>query len=173
MRFSIAVPLAALAVASSATAAAAAPCQEPELESVASDDPECHFYKGTRHFREKDYQAALQEWLAVMEAKELPKELEYLRLNAQNNLGYLYYMGLGVRKNTELAIQQYWLPAEKAGHEEAAYHLCHAYAEENRNVALGYCREALRRYGRLGETDEGDAAVVAQLRRYISHLEGR
>lgn len=49
----------------------------------------------------------------------------------------------------------------------------HAYNEENRNVALGCCREALRRYGRLGETGEGDVEVVAQLRRYISNLEGR
>ncbi|WP_157604157.1 hypothetical protein [Rhizobacter sp. Root1221] len=115
----------------------------------------------------------MQEWLAVVGTKDLPKELEYLRLSAQNNVGYLYYMGLGVQKNSELAIQQYWLPAEEAGHEEAAYHLCHAYADANPKLALGYCREALRRYRKLSEADENGGEVVAQLRRYISRLEAR
>ena len=168
MRFVVAIALIALAVASSANAA---PCQEPKLEAVFSDHPECRFYKGTRHFREKEYSSALQEWLAVVDAKDMPKEFEYLQLSAQNNLGYLHYMGLGVKQNSELAIQQYWLPAEKAGHEEAAYHLCHAYADENRKLALGYCREALRRYGKLSEADEDNSEVVAQIRRYISRLE--
>lgn len=168
MRFVVAIALIALAVASSANAA---PCREPKLEAVSSDHPECRFYKGTRHFREKEYSSALQEWLAVVDTKDMPKEFEYLRLSAQNNLGYLHYMGLGVKQNSELAIQQYWLPAEKAGHEEAAYHLCHAYADENRKLALGYCREALRRYGKLSEADEDNSEVVAQIRRYISRLE--
>lgn len=68
-------------------------------------------------------------------------------------------------------MQQYWLPAEKAGHEEAAYHLCHAYEEENPKLALGYCREALRRYGKVEGTENGE--VVAQLRLYINRLEAR
>jgi TPR repeat protein len=168
MRLTPLISFIALVVASSANAA---PCQEPKLEAVSSDHPECRFYKGTRHFREKEYSVALKEWLAVVDTEDMPKELEYLRLNAQNNLGYLYYMGLGVQQNSAFAIQKYWLPAEKAGHEEAAYHLCHAYADENRKLALGYCREALRRYNKLGEADEDNGEVVAQLRLYIARLE--
>lgn len=170
MRLANFIFLVALAVASSANAT---PCQEPKLESVASDHPECRFYKGTRYFREKNYSVAMQEWLAVVDTKDMPKELEHLRLSAQNNLGYLHYVGLGIQKNSEVAIQKYWLPAEKAGHEEAAYHLCHAYADENRKAALGYCREALRRYRKLSDDDEENSEVISQLRRYISSLEAR
>jgi TPR repeat protein len=153
------------------TTASAAPCQEPKLESLSGSHPECHLFKGTRHFRAKEYSAASHEWLAVVDAKDMPKEFEHLRVDAQNNLGYLFYMGWGVKQDRERAMQQYWLPADKAGHEEAAYHLCHAYAEDNSRLALGYCREALRRYGKIESAESGE--VVAQLRRYISRLEGR
>lgn len=151
----------------------AAPCTEPKLEQVASTHPECRFYKGTRHFRAREYEAASQEWLALVNAQDVPKEFEHLRVSAQNNLGYLHYMGWGVKQDRALAIQQYWLPAEKAGHEEAAYHLCHAYAEDNPKLALGYCREALRRYAKLGNTDGDNSEVVAQIRRHIARLEAR
>lgn len=171
MRFFIAIAFVPLVFITSI--ADAAPCQEPKLETVASDHPECRFYRGTRHFREKEYSAALQEWLAVVDTKDIPKEFEHLRLSAQNNLGYLYYMGWGVKRSSETAIQRYWLPAEKAGHEEAAYHLCHAYADDSRKLALGYCREALRRYNKLSDTGEDNSAVVSQIRRYISRLESK
>jgi hypothetical protein len=151
----------------------AAPCTEPKLERVSNIHPECHFYKGTRHFRAKEYQAASQEWLAVVNAADTPKEFEHLRVDAQNNLGCLYYMGWGVERNPTLAIQRYWLPAEKAGHEEAAYHLCHAYAAEAPKTALGYCREALRRYGKVGDKEGDNSVVVEQILKHIARLEAR
>jgi TPR repeat protein len=171
MRFVLTIGVSLIALAIAASANAAAPCQEPKLEAVASDHPECQFFKGTRHFREKEYSAALQEWMTVIDTKEIPKEFEYLLLDAQNNVGFLYYMGMGTQKNPDLAIQQYWLPAERAGHEEATYHLCHAYADEKPKLALGYCREAIRRYEKLGGADEGNREVIGQLRRYILRLE--
>lgn len=169
-KFAIAALVTLAGIASSATAA---PCQEPKLESVPSTHTECYFYKGTRHFRAKEYSAALKEWLAIVEKTDIPKELEHLRVSAQHNIGFLYYMGWGVKQNSELAIERYWLPAEKAGHDEAAYHLCHAYADSGNKLALGYCREALRRYSNGGQTDGEDGVVVAQVRKYIARLEAR
>ena len=165
-------PACLLALALTVPTVNAAACREPKLESRSSEHPECLFYEGTRHFRLKEYPAALRAWQAIADMKNIPKEFEYLRVDAQNNLGYLYYMGWGVERDPERAIQQFWLPAERAGHEEAAYHLCHAYAEAEPLLALGYCREALRRYGKAG-TAEDNATVIAQLRRYIARLEGR
>jgi TPR repeat protein len=166
----IAALISIVGIASNATAAA---CQEPQLESVSSTDTECYFYKGTKHFRAKEYSAALNEWLAIVDKTDIPVEFEHFRASAQNNIGFLYYMGWGVKQNSEIAIERYWLPAEKAGHEEAAYHLCHAYADEGNELALGHCREALRRYNKGGSADSEDSEVVAQLREYIAHLEAR
>lgn len=168
--FAVATLIALGGISSIASAAA---CEEPKLESVPSTHPECYFYKGTRHFRAKEYSAALEAWLAVVNQKNLPKELEYLRVDAQNNLGFLYYMGWGVKQNSALAIERFWQPAEKAGHDEAAYHLCHSYVDEGSKLALGYCREALRRYTKGGRTDSDDSEVVAQIRKYLSRLEAR
>ncbi len=159
-----------VALAAIASTASAAPCQEPKLESVPSTDAECYFYKGTRHFRAQEYSAALKEWLALVDKTDIPVESEHFRANAQNNIGFLYYMGWGVKQSPEIAIERYWLPAAKAGHAEAAYHLCHAYADEGNQIALGYCREALRRYEKSERTD---SEAVAQIREYISHLEAR
>ncbi|MYN39101.1 hypothetical protein GTP55_06925 [Duganella sp. FT109W] len=161
-----------IAIVVSASAATAAPCQEPKLESVPSTHTECYFYKGTRHFRAEEYSAALKEWLIIVDKTEVPLELEHFRASAQNNIGFLYYMGWGVGQSSKTAIE-YWLPAAKAGHDEAAYHLCHAYADEGNQLALGYCREALRRYNKAGSTDSEDSEVVAQIREYISRLEAQ
>lgn len=151
--------------------ASAAPCKEPMLEKFPSTDAKCRFYKGTRHFRSEDYAAAAREWQALIDASDMPKEHEYLRVDAQNNLGYLYHMGWGVKQDRERAITLYWLPAGKFGHREAGYHLCHAYAESKPKVALGYCREALRRYNKAGTADGDDRTIVNQLRDYIKRIE--
>lgn len=91
--------LSLLVFASFAATVSAAPCKEPKLESMSSSHPECLFFKGTRHFRAKEYLAASQEWLALVHATDIPKEFEHLRVDAQNNLGYLFYMGWGVKQN--------------------------------------------------------------------------
>lgn len=147
----------------------AAPCQEPKLGEVSDVDPECFFYKGTRLFRSKDYAAASVQWQALVDLKDIPKEAAGIQIRANNNLGFLYYMGWGVGKDRLRAIQ-YWIPAEKLGHMEAGYHLCHAYAETNPPLALAYCRKALRRYGKLDMTDDETAKIVSQLKTHIAAL---
>jgi hypothetical protein len=64
----------------------------------------------------------------------------------------------------------------RSGNEESAYHLCHAFAEKkeptyNPRVALGYCREGLRRYGLLKERDDQPDEIVHQLQAYVRALE--
>ncbi|GHD81695.1 hypothetical protein GCM10011419_28100 [Vogesella fluminis] len=56
---------------------------------------------------------------------------------------------------------------------KASYHLCHAYAKESPELALGYCREALRRYDKIGRTDGDTNEIIAQIRQLISWLEER
>ena len=155
-----------------ASAACAVPCREPQLESVSSTDTLCRFYKGTRHYRGKDYAAAGREWQAIVDTQASLKDHPELRASAQSNLGYLYFMGLGVKKDRERAIHAYWLPAYKAGHDEG-YHLCHAYADDRPKWALGYCREALRRYAEAGAEVSGDKVIIDQLKNFIRQLESR
>lgn len=151
----------------------AASCKEPKLEKYADTHPECQFYQGTRHFRAKEYSAALHQWQAIVDMQGIPREFEYLRVDAQNNLGFLYFMGLGVEQNKEKAIRQYWLPAENVGHEEATYHLCHAYSQEFPKLALTYCRAALHRYSKIGQPDRDVGEVIAQIQTQISRLEAK
>lgn len=162
-----------IAMMGAASSATAAPCQAPDLESLPSTHVKCYYYTGTKHFRAKEYAAALEQWQAVVDQSDIPVEFEYLRANAQSNIGFLYYMGWGVEPNLDIAIERYWLPAEKAGHDEAAYHLCHAYADDGNQLALGYCREALRRYNTSTGTDHQESEIIAQLRKYIARLESR
>lgn len=130
----------------------------------------CRFYTGTRFYREKRYSAAFSQWQAILNDRHISKEFDYLRLDALNNVGFLYYQGWGVVRHQNLAINAYWRPAEQAGHDEAAYHLCHAYADGKSPLALGYCREALRRYQYNRSEDN---QIIGILRDYISRLEQR
>ena len=148
----------------------AAPCREAKLEKVSDVDPECLYYKGTRLFRSKDYAGASVQWQALVDLKDISKKSAHLQDDANNNLGYLYYMGWGVEKDRMRAIQQYWIPAEQRGHDEAGYHLCHAYATSNPKLALGYCSEALRRYERQKALDVDESEVVSQLKKHITTL---
>ena len=149
-------------------------CQLKELESVSASHPECLFYSGTAAFREENYSEAAHFWKTLISTQSIPIEYEHLKISAYNNLGYLYFFGHGVTPNKKAAIE-YWMHATKAGNEEAPYHLCHAYAEEkepsyNPGRALGFCKEALRRYELLEEHSEGTEEIVRQLKRYIRKL---
>lgn len=132
---------------------------------------------GTKNYREKNYAAASGSWERLRTLKDVPPKFQELQTSANNNLGYLFYMGLGVDTNTKLALQ-YWKVAYDAGHDESGYHLCHAYGDADRaeyspRLALGYCKEALRRYQRAADPEEVDAEVVKQIRKYVSRLEMR
>ncbi|WP_374334821.1 hypothetical protein [Leeia sp.] len=124
----------------------AAWCKEPALGYYRFDNPMCRFFRGTRLYREQRFSEASIQWQAILKDRHFPVEFEPLRYDAMNNVGYLYYMGLGVKADRNRAVDEFWRPAHKAGHEEATFHLCHVYADEQSPLALGYCREALRRY---------------------------
>lgn len=167
--------LALMIFAFNSVARASEMCEEKDLESVLAKSVECYFYSGTANFRVKNYQAAAVNWTALINLKSVPVELEYLRLDAYNNLGFLYFMGDGVKQNQKLALK-YWNNATKAGHEESAYHLCHAYGESktatyNPKLALGVCKEALRRYNQRIQNEEDSAEIIRQINVYISELE--
>ena len=161
----------------SAASHAAEMCKEPKLQSLPANHPECLFYAGTARYRAKDYATAAQRWQALIGLKSVAIEDEHLRVDAYNNLGFLYYTGRGVQPDRGRAIG-YWRLAMDKGNEEAVYHLCHAYddkagPEYNPKLALGYCKEALRRYGQLKDQDDGSMEIVRQIRKSISTLEGR
>jgi TPR repeat protein len=148
-----------------------------DLQALPRNHPKCLFYSGTESFRARSYASASASWQALVRLEEVPVDLEHYRTDAYNNLGYLYFMGWGVRKNRDRAID-YWKYATKLGHEESAYHLCHVYGESeeptyNPSVALGYCRESLRQYMQsVGKRKEAEE-VIAQLNRYIAGLEAK
>jgi TPR repeat protein len=150
-------------------------CQLEELKGTPANDPECYFYNGTAAFRAEDYKRAALFWKSLIGLESVPVEAEHLKVSAYNNLGFLYFYGHGVETNKKAAIE-YWSHAMRSGNEESAYHLCHAFAEKkeptyNPKVALGYCREGLRRYGLLKERDGQLDEIVRQLLAYVRTLE--
>ena len=91
-----------------------------------------------------------------------------------NNLGYLHYLGLGTTKNVPQAVEL-WRAAFERGHEEAAYHLCHTYAEPKQveyssDLGFSYCTEALRRYRMLRDSDRENAKVIEYIQTYLRAL---
>ena len=153
------------------SAEAAKNCSLPDLKTLTADSPECLFYEGTRAYREKKYNWAIDYWRRLMAMKNLPVDSEHLKTSAINNLGYLSFYGLGTKADKKMAVDL-WQYAFRAGEEESAYHLCHIYADakeqtHNADLAGGYCREALRRYARL----RGDAETEKQFARIKAHLQ--
>jgi TPR repeat protein len=145
-------------------AGAASLCAEPKLTELAAEDARCYFYAGTAAYRAKDYKTAVVKWKALAALPEVPLELEYLRLSAYNNLGFVYFYGLAGDMDKQAALL-YWKDAFKAGHDEAAYHLCHAYAVAKEptyapKLARGMCKEALRRFTPREEGDSVDETIA-------------
>jgi TPR repeat protein len=148
-------------------------CAHPKLTEVAADDARCYFYSGTAAYHIKNYQTAAKEWRALIALKEIPIELEYLRTDGYNNLGFLYFVGWGGKTDKQTALA-FWNYAFKAGHDEAAYHLCHAYADPKEpsyapGLARGMCAEALRRYGPREGASES-AEIVGYVQKYLDRL---
>jgi TPR repeat protein len=153
------------------SASAAGNCKLDDLTDKAADHPLCLFYTGTAAYRAGDFAQAATSWKALIALKSVPVELEHLQLSVYNNLGFLYFFGKGVKTNKVAAID-YWKYATKSGHEEAAYHLCHAYADREQATfspkeARGYCKEALRRYGLLKDRGDGYDTIVSQINMYL------
>lgn len=169
--------IATVIFASATTAGAAEMCKLEKLQSVTANDPVCYFYSGTASFRDGKYSDAAASWTKLANLKSVPVELEHLKTSAYNNLGFLYFTGKGLTTDKKLAIK-YWNYATEAGNEEAGYHLCHAYADKreptyNPKTALGYCKEALRRYSQLQNSNEDNSEIVRQINSYLSRLENK
>jgi len=169
--------LAALMLASTTSYGAAEMCTLEKLKSVAANSPECYFYSGTTRFRDGNYSEAAASWTKLIKLQSVSVDLEHLKTSAYNNLGFLYFTGKGLTKDKKLAIK-YWNYATEAGNEEAGYHLCHAYADKreptyNPKTALGYCKEALRRYSQLQNSNEDNSEIVRQINSYLSRLENK
>lgn len=99
---------------------------------------------------------------------------EYLRTDAMNNLGYLHYMGMGTPRMVQRAVEL-WSAAFNRGHQEAAYHLCHVYADPKApeylpELGRSYCLEALRRYGAMRDSDRENAGLMEHIQAYLSAL---
>jgi len=156
-------------------------CPLPDFQELPRNHARCLFFSGTQSFRDRNYASASASWQAIVDLGELPNELERYRTDAYNNLGFLYFTGQGVPKDRDRAVD-FWKYANKLGHAESAYHLCHVYAEPaapdyDPKAALGYCRESLRRYTQSTTRGDGGESgrerIVAQLNGFIDRLEAR
>ena len=151
-------------------------CAREELKNFSASDARCYFYAGTAAYRDKNFKLAAENWKKLIALKGIPIELEYLRVDAYNNLGFLYFYGKETSPNKKLAVE-YWTYAMNAGHEESTYHLCQVYGDSeqptyNAKLARGYCREGLRRYESLKETGSQIDEIVRQMKETLSRLEG-
>jgi len=158
-----------------ASALAAEMCKLDGLEKQAANSADCHFYHGTSAYRAGDFATAADYWKRLVALKEVPVDEEHLQASAYNNLGFLYYFGKGVKANKPEAIA-YWHRSSKAGNEEAAYHLCHVYADKKVptfDPKLGgeYCRETLRRYGLLKKSSENTNTILHDAQAYLRKMD--
>jgi TPR repeat protein len=155
---------------------AAPACPLADLKEFASDAPQCYFFQGSTAYRNKDYTLAAKHWQSLIALKAVPPDEKHWQVDADNNLGFLYYRGWGVAKSDKAAVN-YWNYAFDSGHEEGAYHLCHYYADRdsdgfNRARGAQYCREAWRRYGVL-KPEHGSPAIERQIEDYLKETEAR
>lgn len=149
-------------------------CPLEGLEKEAASSPSCLFYQGTGAYRDEDFESAAKHWKDLIALKSVPADKKHVQIDAYNNLGFLYFQGMGVKANKPAAID-YWTFASNSGNEESTYHLCHAYADRKQptySPVLGkqHCAEALRRYGLLKNTDNDHQTIVKQIKTHIQKL---
>lgn len=157
--------------------AGGAGCELAGFESRAPDHPQCLFFSGTRSYREADYESAFAYWERLRALPSIDPSFESLRVDAYNNLGYLFFKGWGTARDLETAIR-YWQQATDLGHHEAPYHLCHLLADPagpsyRPARALGYCRLSLRRIEARPELKGDFASTLTDLRQIIARLQAR
>lgn len=93
---------------------------------------EADYDRGVEAYRARDYASARLYWSRAVADNADP--------SAENNLGYLFYYGLGGDVDRPRGIGL-WLHAAGAGHDEAQWHLGVAYAEGKgiaRNLVEAY-----------------------------------
>ena len=157
------------------TRALSEPCP---LASVGEEFPESHpiclFYSGTDHFRNNRMAQASSSWDRLLQLESYPDEYTDLRVDSLNNIGYLYFYGLGVETDKHQALKN-WKEAVSLGHSESEYHLCHAYADRDQSTfdrvaAEEHCTRALDAYLSIEEPDDDDLAVLQIIREYLADL---
>lgn len=145
-------------------------CDEESLGLKSSEKAEKLFYTGTCHYRNEDYGLAVKNWEKLSALEEVDPELEELTIDVLNNLGYMKFFGFGTAQNQTQAME-YWKKAILMGHEEAEYHLCHAYADRKQSTfhlakARKHCKKALLIYkGRDIQDDEILEDIQSYLRK--------
>lgn len=144
-------------------------------ESMPSDHPVCLFYTGTQYFRDNKYAEAARAWELLRQFNDISSEHISLRISALNNLGYLYFAGLGVDDDKNRAVS-YWREAVSFGHDESEYHLCYALGNPDEPTfepvtARMHCNKADALYRAIEEPDDGDQAILEIVGRYKDRLE--
>lgn len=130
------------------------------------------FYTGTCHFRNKDYDLSVENWLKLASLENIDPEYQDLQIDVLNNLGYMRFFGYGIEKDQWAAIE-YWKQAILMGHEEAEYHLCHAYADRDEPTytlprARKHCKKALLIYSGMEDPDE---EILEGIKSYLAQLD--
>ena len=134
---------------------------------------ELHFYTGTCHYRNEDYQLSVRSWEKLAELDASTSADEELKIDVLNNLGYMKFFGYGTRTDKKTAIS-YWSKATLLGHYEAEYHLCHAYADSDQPTydiakARMHCEKARLIY--KGK-DDSDPEILEDIEKYIKKVGG-
>ena len=148
---------------------------EGEYQEYPVEHPLCLFYTGTEHYRNGDYRNAGNKWEELLSLNPIPEEYRDLLIDANNNLGYLYFHGYGVNSDVEKGIA-HWLEAVAAGHDESEYHLCYAYGDPEfvsyaPEKALRHCERAEEIYTGKPDHEEGDEEVLMIIKRYKTDLQ--
>ncbi len=151
---------------------AAENCKKSAIGLENSEDmAEIYFFIGTCHYRNEDYKKAVDSWQKLIKLEHISEEFESLTIDVLNNLGFMMFFGLGIEKDQQQAID-YWKQAILEGHDEAEYHLCHAYADNQQSTynppkAKKHCRKALLIYQSM---EPQDTEILNDIRNYLSRL---
>lgn len=147
-----------------------------ELENIGltaeSNLVERLFYEGTCHFRNEDYHRSVVLWRQLSSLENVAEELKELQISSLNNLGYLLFFGYGTKENKQEALE-HWNKAALLKHDEAEYHLCHAYADVkeptyNQAKAILHCNKAKLIYQSIENQSEDDELMLKQIINYLS-----
>jgi len=146
-------------------------CSPAALDLNDSTAEETFFFTGTCHYRNEDYQSAVDQWESLSKLDSINEENEDLKIDVLNNLGYMKFFGFGTIKNQNQAVQ-YWRQAITLGHYEAEYHLCHAYADNEQSTyniskAKKHCEKAHLIYKGM---DDPDKSILSDIEMWMDRL---
>lgn len=106
-------------------------CQHGEdTAGLTNSHPLCIFRAGQNDFHNGNYNDARVKWKTLLTMDSIPQEFSIYKLHARENLGYLYFYGIGMKENLFLGLE-YWHEATSLGGQEADKYLCFAYANSD------------------------------------------